>query len=66
MITLTDEYKAVAKEYKKIFGYGVPLRMIPPTTDTNDLISKIKDCINSGKDNLLEAYGISLEETDLV
>lgn len=66
MIELTDEYKKIAMEYKKKFGYGVPLRMIPPTAATSDLIAKIKECIDSGEDNLLSLYGVSIEETDLI
>jgi hypothetical protein len=66
MIQLSEEYKVIAKEYKKKFGYGVPLRMIPPTTETGDLILKIKECIDSGEDKLLEMYGVSLQEADLV
>lgn len=66
MIQLTDEYRAVAKEYKKAFGYGVPLSMIPPTTQTADLINKIKECVADGKDTLLEKYGVNINEGDIL
>lgn len=66
MIELTDEYRAIAKEYKKAFGYGVPLAMIPPTTETADLIAKIKECISDNKDDLLEKYGVVINEGDLI
>ncbi|MBS5549056.1 MAG: hypothetical protein KHX40_07665 [Oscillospiraceae bacterium] len=66
MIELTEEYKAIAKEYRKVFGYGVPLSMIPPTAETEDLIRKIKDCIKDGKDSLLSHYGVEIKEGDLV
>lgn len=65
MIELTEEYKAIAKEFRKTFGYGVPLSMIPPTTETSDLILQIKGCIDSGKDDLLQRYNVSLEDGDL-
>ncbi len=65
MIELTEEYRAIAKEFKKKFGYGVPLSMIPPTTDTSDLILQIEECISNGVDDLLQRYNVSLEEGDL-
>lgn len=65
MIQLTDEYRAIAKEYKKTFGYGVPLSMIPPTTEMPDLIANIEKCIAEKKDNLLEIYGVEISEGDL-
>ena len=66
MIQLTDEYRAIAKEYKKKFGYGVPLSMIPPTTETSDLIKNIEKCIEDNLDTLLEIYDVRVEEGDLI
>ena len=65
MIQITDEYREVAKRYKKEFGYGVPLSMIPPTTEMPDLISNIEKCIAEKKDSLLEMYGVKVNEGDL-
>jgi len=65
MIKITDEYREVAKEYRKMFGYGVPLSMIPPTVDMPDLLSKIKRCISENKDTLLEMYGIKINDGEL-
>lgn len=66
MIELTEKYKAVAKEYRKVFGYGVPLSMIPPTIETDDLIRKIKDCVERGKDDLLSQCGVEIQEGNLI
>ena len=66
MIELTEEYRAVAKEFRKKFGYGVPLSMIPPTTDTADLIMQIKECIANNEDNLLQRYNVTVSEGDLI
>lgn len=56
MIELTDEYREAAKKYKKKFGYGVPLSMIPPTVSTEDLIVNLNQCVETGVDDLLERY----------
>lgn len=66
MIELTEDYRAIAKEFKKKFGYGVPLSMIPPTTNTADLVLQIKECISKGQDDLLQRYNVFLEEGDLL
>lgn len=65
MIELTEEYRVAAKEYRKKFGYGVPLSMIPPTVNTSDLIQQIRECIEKGKDTLLEHYKIVINEEEL-
>lgn len=62
MIQLTDEYKKVAKEYRKTFGYSVPLSMVPPTVEMPDLIEMISRCVKEKKDNLLEQLGTQTEE----
>ena len=55
---LTDEYRACAKKFKEHFGYGVPLRMIPQTASTEEVIEKINLCIEKNKDDLLISFGI--------
>ncbi len=65
MIQITDEYREVAKQFKRKFGYGVPLSMIPPITETSDLINRLKECINNDNDDLLESFGVKVDEGQL-
>lgn len=46
MIKITDEYREVAKEYRKMFGYGVPLSMIPPTVDIDEFIKRVDKALS--------------------
>lgn len=62
MVQLTEEYMNISREFRKTFGYGVPLSVIPPTVGTDDLIEKIKECIDKKEDKLLEIYGIHFEK----
>ena len=62
MLKITDEYRTIAKEFKKTFGYAVPLSMVPQTTTTEELIIRVKNCISSGKDDLLTSFGVSETE----
>lgn len=66
MIEITEEYLQVAKEFKKKFGYGVPLSMIPPVSDTPTLIINIKECIENNKDDLLKRYNVSYGKDHLL
>ena len=65
MIELTDEYKKSAKLYKECFGYGVPLRMIPQTVDTAELIEQLDFCVEHREDTLLKYFGVS-ESNDVL
>lgn len=62
MIETTDEYRIAARAFKKKFGYGVPLSMIPDSADTMDLIDKLYKCIADGNDNLMELYGVEISD----
>ena len=66
MILPNDEYRATAKRFKKLFGYGVPLDMLPMTADMDELIRNIEDCIARQKDDLLSKYGIDENRTDIL
>jgi len=57
MIQLTDEYRKYSNEFKKIFGYGVPLAMIPRKETTENLIENLVKCIEEKKDILPDVYG---------
>ena len=65
MIELTEEYKAAAREFRKTFGYSVPLSMIPPVLDTSEVIRAIRECVDAKEDRLLERFGVVLNEGDL-
>ena len=66
MIELTEKYRAAAKTYRKAFGYGVPLSMIPPTVETDDLIRQIEDCVERQTDDLLTHYDVEVHAEDLI
>lgn len=66
MLKVNDEYRTIAKEYKKKFGYGVPLSMIPQSEEIDNLIRNIKECIKNGNDDLLERYEVQVDNTDVL
>lgn len=62
MIELTDDYRKSARLFRERFGYGIPLSMIPQVIETDELIKKIEQCVEQGKDNLLESLGVSEDD----
>lgn len=65
MIELTEEYRKAAKSFRKKFGYGVPLSMLPPDVTTEDVIAKLLQCVEQENDDLLEQYGVE-NDTDIL
>lgn len=65
MVQITEEYRQYNKKFKEVFGYGIPLNMIPPTASTEDLIKQIRDCIENKKDNLLDKFSVTTNDMRL-
>ena len=49
-----------------LFGYGVPLSMIPPVVETSELIRQIKVCVEDKKDTLLQFFDVEINEGELM
>jgi len=58
MIQLTEEYRAAARAFKELFGYGVPLSLVSQTETTEGLIKTIQKCLELKKDIIRETYGV--------
>lgn len=58
MIELTTEYRALALKFKKQFGYGVPLMQIPDSVTTEEIITVIRESLDSGTDLLPQKFNI--------
>ena len=66
MIQFNDELKEASKQFRKKFGYSVPMAMIPPTTDNATLIRYLEECIETKKDDLLERFNVEVNDQSLV
>lgn len=51
----------IEKEYTSMFGHAVPREMIPSSISSTQIESALKQCIQSGKDNLLEYLNIAID-----
>lgn len=56
MVEFTDEYIEWEGKFRKQFGYGIPLMMIPQVETTEGMIASIKKCLDAKKDLLQEIY----------
>ena len=65
----TDEEKTeeqiLLEMYIDKFGHGLPLELIPDTISEADVFQKVKDCIDSNQDNLLELLEIETNDVDI-
>ena len=59
MIQFTSKYREVEKNFIDFFGYGVPLKQIPPSETTDGIIASMKECLNSHQDIMNIIYNIT-------
>ena len=64
MVTLTNEVLGYMKQFKFMFGEIVPLREIPQTVTTEDLINAIKKSIDAKENLLLEIFNLKEVENN--
>ena len=52
--SIDEEYYKIEEEYKRIFNHIVPREMLPDSISINDIKDKMKKCIESKNDDLME------------
>lgn len=60
-----EEYQKVEKQYEELFGHSVPREMVPSGISENQLMTALKECIESKSDNLFEILGIKINYDNL-
>ncbi|MCI9517958.1 MAG: hypothetical protein HFK08_01720 [Clostridia bacterium] len=56
MIKPNEDYRKIAHEFYKKFGYGIQLRKIPTNESLENLIYNIQHCVDTGVDDLVLKY----------
>ena len=54
------ELDQAMENYRKRFGYPVPLEMIPAQMDRAALLGAVKTCLEEGNDNIFQYLGLEL------
>lgn len=56
------EYDKIQKEYFSMFGHNVPRSLLPDAMMDEQIVSAMKACILSKKDNLFELLGVTIND----
>ena len=62
---INENYLAIEKQYVTLFGHSVPREMIPNGISEHQLISALKECVDSKSDNLFKLLGVSINYDNL-
>lgn len=62
---VNEEYRKVEKQYEELFGHSIPREMVPSGISENQLITALKECIESKTDNFFDRLGIKINYDNL-
>lgn len=55
----------MARKYHEKFGHAIPFYLLPETVPESDVFEKVKSCLESGEDNILELFGVKIDDDAL-
>ena len=56
------EYLDLLSKYRKMFGKNVPTECLPSRITDVQIKQAMKECIETGQDNLLDILGITIDD----
>lgn len=56
------EYLDLLSKYRKMFGKTVPTECLPSRITDTQIKQAMRECIETGQDNLLDILGISIDD----
>ena len=60
VLVTDDPYYSIIEEYIERFGHGVPTALIPKTITRKEICAALRECINSGNEDVLGYLNVSL------
>lgn len=57
------EYLDLLSKYRKMFGKNVPTECLPSRITEEQIKQAMRECIETGEDNLLDILGVSIDDT---
>lgn len=55
------EYHELQKRYREMFGEPVPTEMLPSRITDEQIKQAMRECIDTGKNNLLDILGVIID-----
>lgn len=56
------EYYELHKKYREMFGKGVPTECLPSRITDTQIKQAMRECIETGQDNLLDILGVTIDD----
>lgn len=56
------EYLDLLSKYRKMFGKNVPTECLPSRITDTQIKQAMRECIETGQDNLLDILGITIDD----
>lgn len=60
---IDKEYYELHSKYREMFGKGIPTECLPSRITDTQIKQAMKECIETGEDNLLDILGVSIDDT---
>lgn len=57
------EYLTLLSKYRKMFGKTVPTECLPSRITDTQIKQAMRECIETGQDNLLDILGVTIDNT---
>ena len=57
------EYLELLNKYRELFGKNVPTEVLPSRITDTQIKQALRECVETGKDTLLEILGVSIDDT---
>ena len=57
------EYLDLLSKYREMFGKNVPTECLPSRITEEQIKQAMRECIETGEDNLLDILGVSIDDT---
>ena len=56
------EYLDLLSKYRKMFGKNVPTECLPSRITDDQIKQAMRECIETGQDNLLDILGVTIDD----
>lgn len=59
---IDKEYYELHNKYREMFGKGVPTECLPSRITDTQVKQAMRECIETGQDNLLDILGVTIDD----
>ncbi len=59
---IDKEYYELSKKYREVFGKTVPTECLPSRITDDQIKQAMRECIETGQDNLLDILGVTIDD----